>query len=257
MGVVNYYMLGRYDIAQHQLEENLAVYRDLGHPQGESATLSNMGETARLQGNFALAAQYYEAALALAREIDSHRNVDIFVSNLCGARIMMGQFAAAAIDLEALIAKTQDDWYGLSEAYRFLSEAYLGLGKPTEALAMAQKALALTSHSNLLDNGRAWRVLGLVAAQFVEPILSDVKNEQSYDAAACFSRSLDFFEADDFERDRAITLWRWAQYKMRQGHKKQGQAIWQEAREVFTRLDLPLIVARMEAHQAAVLPPIL
>ncbi len=43
MGVVNYYMLGHYDIAQQQLEESLAVYRELGQRQGESAVINNIG----------------------------------------------------------------------------------------------------------------------------------------------------------------------------------------------------------------------
>ncbi len=89
------------------------------------------------------AVRYYEEALVIAGEIESYKNANIFLSNLCGARIGMGQFAAAASDLEALIAKTRHDWYGLSEAYRFLAEAYLGLGKTARALEMAQQALAL------------------------------------------------------------------------------------------------------------------
>ena len=247
MGVVNYYMLGHYDIAQQQLEESLAVYHELGHRQGESAVLNNMGENARLQGDYALAAQYYEEALAIAREIESHKNANIFLSNLCGARIRIGQFAAAASDLEALIANTRHDWYGLSESYRFLAEAYLGLGKIAQALEMAQQALALAHPTSLLDNGRAWRVLGLAAAQLAQPILSDVENDQWYSAAACFRRSLDLFKEGDFERDRAITLWRWAQHEMSRGNNKPGQAMCQEARDIFTRLSLTLMVMRMEA----------
>jgi len=247
MGVVNYYMLGHYDIAQQQLEESLAVYRELGQRQGESAVLNNMGENARLQGDYAQAALYYEEALAIARAIGSHKNANIFLSNLCGARLRIGQFAAAASDLEALIANTRHDWYGLSESYRFLAEAYLGLGKTAQALEMAQQALALAKQTNLLDNGRAWRVLGLVAAQLGEPLLSDVENDQWYDAAACFRCSLGFFKESDYERDRAITLWRWAQHEINQGNRKQWQEKWQEARDIFTCLNLPLMVARMEA----------
>ena len=247
MGVVNYAMLGHYAIAQQQLEESLAVYRDLGHRQGESAALNNLGENARLQGNFALAAQYYEAALAIARQIESHKNAIVFLSNLCGARIRMDQFAAAASDLETLIAETRHDWYGLSESYRFLAEAYLGLGKTTQALEMAQQAMALTSRSNLLDSGRAWRVLGLVAARVGKPILSDVGDDLWVDAADCFCRSLEFFEQGDFERDCAITLWRWAQHEKSHRNTARGQAMWQEAQDIFARLNLPLMAMRMEA----------
>ena len=112
---------------------------------------------------------------------------------------------------------------------------------------MAQQALALAKQTNLLDNGRAWRVLGLVAAQLGEPLLSDVENDQWYDAAACFRCSLGFFKESDYERDRAITLWRWAQHEINQGNRKQWQEKWQEARDIFTCLNLPLMVARMEA----------
>ena len=140
MGVVNFYVLSQYDEAQQQLQESLALYRKLGYTQGESAAVNNMGEIARLRGDFALAAQYYEEALALARSIESHKNANIFLSNLCGARLRMGQFASVAADLEALIATTRPDWYGLSETYRFLAEAYLGLGKTGQALEMAQQA---------------------------------------------------------------------------------------------------------------------
>lgn len=255
MGVVNFYLLGHYSIAQEQLEESLAVYRDLGYPQGESVTLSNLGENARLQGDFALAVQYYEGALVIARTIESHKNANIFLSNLCGARLRLGQFAEAASDLEELVANTQHDWYGLSESYRFLGEAYLGLGKTTQALEMAQQALALASPLDLFDKGRAWRVLAIIAAKLGKPILSDVENDRLYDATACFCRSLGLLNTADSERDRAITLWRWAKHELSQGNMKQGQAMWQDARDIFTRLNLPLMLVRMEAGQDNVVPP--
>ena len=251
MGVVNFYVLSQYDEAQQQLQESLALYRKLGYTQGESAAVNNMGEIARLRGDFALAAQYYEEALALARSIESHKNANIFLSNLCGARLRMGQFASVAADLEALIATTRPDWYGLSETYRFLAEAYLGLGKTGQALEMAQQALALAPQTNLFDIGRAWRVLGLVAVQLGRPVRSDLEIEQCYDAAACYSRSLDSFQVGDFQRDRAITLWRWAQHEIGLGNEEQGQAMWQEAREIFYRLNIPLMAARMEAGPEA------
>ena len=247
MGVVNYYMLGCYDIAQQQLEESLAVYRELGYRQGESATLNNMGENARLQGDFASAAQYYERALVIAREIENRNMANILLTNLCSARVRLGQFDTASSELEELIATIRHDWYGLSDAYRALAEAYLGQGKTSQALTMVQQALTLAYKSNVFEHGRAWRVLGLVAAQLGKPILPDMENDQWYDATACYHRSLDFFKEHDFERDRAITLWRWAQHELSQGNISQGQVMWREAQDIFARLNLPLMVARMEA----------
>ncbi len=63
----------------------------------------------------------------------------------------------------------------------------------------------------------------------------------------CFRRSLEFFKLGDFERDRAITLWRWAQHEKSRNNTKQGQAMWQEAQDIFARLNLPLMAMRMEA----------
>ena len=129
MGVVNYYLLSQYDIAFAQLEESLITFRQLGNQQAESSILNNMGECVRLQGNYPLAAQFYEEALTIARDIQNRNKEQIFLSNLCGARLRLGQYDQAVADLEALVANTQREWYGLSEAYRFLAEAYLGQGK--------------------------------------------------------------------------------------------------------------------------------
>ena len=185
MGVVNYYMLGKYNIANKNLETALTAYREAGYRKGESAVLNNIGENARLQGNFAAAARCYEEAVTIAHETENQNKEDIFLSNLCGARIRLGQFEKAAIDLEKLIAKIGHDWYGLSEAYRFLGEAYLGLGKTTQALDVTQQALALANPSNLFEHGRAWRVLGIIAAQLNEPIQSDVEDIQLYGTTDC------------------------------------------------------------------------
>ena len=90
-----------------------------------------------------------------------------------------------------------------------------------------------------------------MAVQLGRPVRSDLEIEKCYDAAACYSRSLDSFQVGDFQRDRAITLWRWAQHEIGLGNEEQGQAMWQEAREIFYRLNIPLMAARMEAGPEA------
>jgi DNA-binding SARP family transcriptional activator/tetratricopeptide (TPR) repeat protein len=249
MAVVNYYVLGQYEIAQSQMEESLAVYRQLGNRQAESSVLNNMGENARLQGNFATAVQFYEAALAIALEIQNHNKSNLFLSNLCGVRIRLGQFDLATADLESLLASTQQDWYGLSEAYRFLAEAYLAQGKTSPALTMAQQALALAHKVNYFENGRAWRVLALIAAQLDEPVSARITDDKLYDASACFDCSLAYFNSGELERDRAITLWYWAEHELMQGDKEQGKTMWQEAQETFARLKLPLLVNQMNSER--------
>lgn len=246
LGVVNYYMLSEYAAAEGQMEESLAIYRQLGNRQAEGSLLNNLGENARLQGNYAVAVSYYEAALTIAREINNGNKADVFLSNLCGARIRLRQHDRAATDLESIIAHTQQDWYGLSEAYRFLAEAYLGQERLEPALTAAQQALLLAHPANQFENGRSWRVLALIAAAHNSPIADKPKSETQYDATACFAHSLTFFHDTHSERDRAITLCRWAQYELAQGDREHGHEIWAEAQKILSRLNLPLLTAHLE-----------
>ena len=249
MGVVNYYLLGQYDIAAEQLQESLRIYKSLAHRNSESAILNNMGENARLQGDYLVAAAYYEEAITIAREVENRTQENLYTSNLCGVWIRVGKSAEAVTALEKLIAHTQSDWYGLSEAHRFLAEAYLNVGKTAVALTMAQRALTLAHLNNDLENGRAWRVLGLAAARSGQPVPADPENAAKYDAAACFGKSIACFDASALERDRAITLWRWAQHEFLLGNGERGSALHQDARETFARLNLPLFIARIDESE--------
>ncbi len=245
-GVVNYYMLGDYRLGEAQLEEALAIYREVGRPESESSVLNNLGESARLQGNYSRAVRYYEEALSVARTIENQSKVDIIVSNLCGARIGLGQFAEAAHDLEELLARTRHDWFGLSESYRFLAEAYLGMQRRSQAVTMARKALALADQSNLFEHGRAWRVLGQIAARVTESIRVEDADDRRYDAPSCFARSLEYFADGDRERDRALTLWRWAESEFARGDRSRARDLWREANDVFEKLNLPLMIDQMD-----------
>ena len=114
MGVVKYYMLGEYEPAQKLLKEALVAYQDAGNSQGQSSVLNNMGENARLQGNYSLAAGYYENALVIARQIGAHNKANVFLSNLCGVYINVGK-----VNLPFKISKT---WYS--------KQATIGMASP-------------------------------------------------------------------------------------------------------------------------------
>jgi tetratricopeptide (TPR) repeat protein len=93
----------------------------------------------------------------------------------CAVAEEIGDVGSQAHTLNAL-ANTQEsmghfeDSLRLSEAYRFLAEAYLGQGRIGQALAMAQQALALAYELDPFEDGRAWRVLGLIAARLGQPV---------------------------------------------------------------------------------------
>ena len=60
---------GNYPAALKLYEENLAIFRELGDRSGIAATLSNMGAIARQQGDNASARAFQEESLALRREL--------------------------------------------------------------------------------------------------------------------------------------------------------------------------------------------
>jgi hypothetical protein len=77
-------------------------------------------------------------------------------------------------------------------------------------------------------------------------VRADPNEDVSYNAPACFERSLEVFAKIGLKWGRALVLWYWAEAELLQGDKELGEKMWCEARDIFTRLNLPLMVARME-----------
>ncbi|MCA9963443.1 MAG: tetratricopeptide repeat protein [Anaerolineales bacterium] len=246
LGVVNYYWLGRYETAVSQLQESLVLFQQLGHRVGELSTYNNMGEVARIQGDFVLAARYYERALVLSRAIHNRSREALNLSNWCGAQVRLGNYETAVSELETLI-QTTSDWFGLSDAYRILAEAYIGQNQVAPALAAAQHALDLTQRNNPAETGRAWRAFGSVAAKMGQPIaISHDGSHQFMTAADCFRQAVTFFAGANLGRDHAIILWQWSDYLQERGQQAEGQAMRQQAHDLFQQSNLPLFVAKLE-----------
>ena len=69
----------------------------------------------------------------------------------------------------------------------------------------------------------------------------------AYDAQDCFKQSLEMLSTSRSQWGRASVLWHWAEAEFLQGDKVLGEKLRCEARDVFTGLNLPLMVARLEA----------
>jgi len=132
---VAHLQLGHFNEADRYFEQGLALSQELGDRRTAAAMWSNRGETARLRGNYHAAAELYIKALTIAREIGHRESELIYLNNLCGARLGLDQFAQAEADLRQILLLTGAAKSGqLSETHRFLSEAFLGQNKITEAL---------------------------------------------------------------------------------------------------------------------------
>jgi tetratricopeptide (TPR) repeat protein len=214
--------------------------------------LSNLGESARLRGDYQAAVELYQKALAVVREIGHRDSEAIYLNNLSGALIGLRQFESAETQLRNLIARSAAPTCTLSETYRFLSEACLGQGKMAEALAAAQRALMLAQKSeNGLDLGGAWRALGRAVAKLgrqsngASAVLA-ASTAPIADPGVCFAESLRVFKQMSAEGEQARTLRVWAKFDLEQGRTEEARQKSKAAREMFLRLGMPLAVERTD-----------
>jgi class 3 adenylate cyclase/tetratricopeptide (TPR) repeat protein len=240
--------LGRYEQAAHYIENALALFQDLGDRVWVVVMLNNLGENTRERGDHRAAVARYQEALTIAREIGSRDGEIMCLNNLGGAQVGLEEYRTAEANLRQVIRMAgTEGWIGFSETYRFLAIAYLGRGRTEDALAAAQRALALGQEMGMRDfTGAAWRALGMVAAQLPEPVTI---GDNAYDAAACFAESLRVFTEMGAEGEWARTLREWARYEMEKRDRARGKAMWREARETFARLGMELEVERMNVLQ--------
>jgi predicted ATPase/class 3 adenylate cyclase len=244
-----YSVLGQYGQAIDHRERTLEMYRALGNQMRVATTLSNMGEIARLQGDYAQAVSRMQEALALGEKIGDQGSVLLYRSNLAGALVGLGDYGRAIDHLNHVISHVGEDWFALSEAHRFLAQAYLGQGDYDRALATAQRALALgQGFGDQEDIGGAWYVLGLIAMGQGRPVAAD-GDPESLAAGDCFARSLDIFAATGMEREQAWVLREWARFELAQGQAEQGQLHWQAAWDLFQQLGLTRQLEQMDRER--------
>ena len=236
--------LGHMQQAAEYSKRALVLYRELGNRSRVATALNNMGEAARSCGDYRTAIAYYLEARAIDREIGDRDGELYVLSNLGGARVGLGDYRTAEADLRQFLATAESSgWVGLAETYSFLAEACLGQGNVAEALAAAQRALAvMEGREEPALAGPAWRVMGMVARRLPERVRV---GEKACDAATCFAESLRVLAEAQMESERARTLREWAGHELEQGDREQGERMWREAREVFARLGMEKEIERM------------
>jgi tetratricopeptide (TPR) repeat protein len=174
-----------------------------------------------------------------------------FLIILGEVQTQLGDYDAAVSTLREVTAEALQDWSYTPSAYVALAEAYLAQGKADQALAAVQRAGAPEMAGGPYDAGNAWRVLGLLAARLGQPVALQPASDRTYTAIECFTQSLQIFRDTNNKREQAVVLWAWAGYELAQGNTAVGQARWQEAREIFVQLKLPLLVVRMDRARSS------
>jgi tetratricopeptide (TPR) repeat protein len=205
------FMLGRAAEAIAAAEEGLFLRRKANSSQEIISNLNLLCEVhANLIEQYEIAVQYNREALAIARNIENLRAEAALLSNL-------GE-----------LVKCQGDY--------------------EKAFDLYQKAINLSNETGYKDKEIDYRAnLGRAQVLLGVPVRSDRNQDVAYDSRACFKQSLEVLSKSQSQWGRALVLWYWAEAELLQGDKELGEKMWREARDIFTRLNLPLMVARMEA----------
>ncbi len=244
-----HHTLGRFEPADQFKEQALQLFRELGDRRAVGNLLNSLGETARLRGDYSTALSRYTEALTIAREIGNRNGEILYLGNLGAAHTGLGDYAAAESDLrEATRMASEAGYVGLSENYRFLAEALLGQNKLEEALSSALRALELGREiENQEHVAEAQRALGLVASRLGRPV---EVGGRTLDAPALFAESLSLFTRIPMEAQRARTLRDWGRHELAHGNPARGRDLLHQARQIFTRLNMPLELARTDLPDA-------
>ncbi|HNB52117.1 MAG TPA: tetratricopeptide repeat protein, partial [Anaerolineales bacterium] len=268
MGVVNDAM-GNYARAITYFQKALDLYKHMDNRNQVGYMLNNLGDSARQRGDYQKAIRYYQDALSIAREIGDRDGEITFLSNLGAAKVGLGDFTSAEQDLRQVIqALEATGWGGLGETYYHLSIAMSKQGNINDALAAAEKALALGQEREQPEFiGASWRALGMISAQASQPVMIGERRYTGrllggdtgklirsrytgelhrYQPGDCFQKSLDIFNELGIKRERAFTLREWARFELHKGHKDVAQEYWNEAREIFRNLGLDKELERMD-----------
>ncbi|HET9332734.1 MAG TPA: adenylate/guanylate cyclase domain-containing protein [Gemmatimonadota bacterium] len=226
---------GRFEEARRRKEQALEIFRRLGDHQTVGMMLNSLGETLRLKGDYAAARDRYQEALSIARETGHRPEQILCLSNLAGARLGLGEFAEAERLLrEAIDLAGPAGYHVLPEAYRFLAEACLGLGRNEDALEAARLALTLSRDESPDHLGHAWRVLGRVASRTGPEEIGG----ENWTPEACFEESVRVFQRSKMDSERARTLLDWGRHERETGLGAEAEARLEEARAIFERLGM-------------------
>ncbi|MCJ7717456.1 MAG: tetratricopeptide repeat protein [Anaerolineales bacterium] len=244
-------VLGDYDQAKTYKEQALSIFKEMGGQRSKwwiGNITNNLANTANLRGNFQEAVDLYQQARDTMSEIGDQDWQIMCLVNMGAAKVGLGAYKEAEEDLKQVTGLTETTgWSGLSLTYFFLSESLLGQGKVEEAVAAAIKALNYAKETGAQESlGAAWRALGKVASQKPEGITI---NKQNYQAAACFKNSEKIFKEVGADAERAHTIKAWAEYELTAGDRKKGKNMWDDAKEIFQRLQVVSELERMDEER--------
>lgn len=238
---ITHFLSGRREEAYAFMKQALEIVRELGDKRDEGIKLNNLGDFARLSEDHQLAAEYYEQAAPIFKAVGYREGELVVLHNLAAMRLALDKYEEAENKFREVIALVaNEDWWGLPEAYRLLAEACLMQEKLPAALEAARSSLQTGLRMELnAEAAMAWRMVGRVASiANIEKAIT--LGKRLYSPRLCFEQSLkllrDGAKAD--EREIALTLQAWGDFEIEHGDPEKGRAMWEEAEQIFQRLEV-------------------
>ncbi|MBA4115090.1 MAG: tetratricopeptide repeat protein [Rubrobacter sp.] len=136
---------GDYDHAVALHEEGMAVYRDLGHKKGVSASLRELGFVAYEQGDHERAVRLHEQSLALAREFGTTFGIARSIRALADAVRGQGDLSRATTLLEEGLALSRglENAWGIVRTLASLGSVACEAGEDARASRLYEESLEL------------------------------------------------------------------------------------------------------------------
>ena len=250
-----HYTSGKFDKAEEYWEKALNIFQELGNRMQGMNLSSNLGAIAEARGDYETAFQRFDSALTISQEIGYRDGQILYLTNRGGAQVALKNYQAADTDLRQAIATigTAGSWV-LSSAFNLRAQALLGMGNTDEAFYSARQALVLAEEDKTPEDiGMAWRTLGMISGRSnVKLSISDweTRQENDYDAEACFNKSIQILTEAEIESEIARTLREWARYEFQHRNREMGEQKWKEARDIFEKLGAHMEVERMKDFPA-------
>lgn len=243
---------GRFAQAESDYRQALKLQRARGDRPAMVTALNNLGTNAYHQGDYRAAFGYFQEAMQFTRELGYYDLELVCLNHMAGAQVELEEYEQAETGLQEVLRRTGSaSWFMLAEVHRNLAAALVGQKRCDEALSAGLHALDLARQARSNENiGRAWRVLGRVAAALheveAEPPRSVMVDGRACSAHDCYAASLQVFVEMGAAGEQARTIRDWAANELKLGDRLEGQRLWKEARDLFLRLGLAREVERMD-----------
>jgi len=239
---------GDFGMARKHKSDAIAIFQEINDTLAQwwiGKITGNLANTASHLGEYQQAVDLYQKALGIMEEFDDRDWKLLNLFSLGAAQVGLGEYSLAEDNLGQVLDLTEGSgWLGLSLTYYFLAESYLGQGYLKYAEKAAQEAMDLGIQTGAQEYlGAAWRALGKVASQKGKEV--EVVGEHK-SAVECFDKSAEIFREVGADDELAHTLRPWAEHELSKGDKKKGKKLWDEAKEIFQRLEMPAEVERMD-----------